>query len=133
VTVAKLDQDVLPELVKAAARGASNLQAEDIVILDVGDVFGVTDYFLIASASNVRQVRRIAEEIDHQVKAVGGAGSKRQEGVREGQWVLLDFGEFVVHVFHAEQRKFYDLERLWSDVPTFTWIDENEPVSSSID
>jgi len=115
--------DVL-DFVEAAARGASNLLADAIVILMVGDVIAVTEYFVIASASNVRQVRRIVDEVEAEVKASGGDGSLRVEGMQEGRWVLMDFGPFVVHIFHTETREFYDLERLWSDVPRREWIEE---------
>lgn len=115
--------DVL-DFVDAAARGASNLLADDIVILTVGDVIAVTEYFVIASASNVRQVRHIVDEVEAEVKASGGDGSLRVEGMQEGRWVLMDFGPFVVHIFHVETREFYDLERLWSDVPRRDWIEE---------
>lgn len=114
----------LDSLVEAAARGASNLLAENIVILDVGDVLSITDHFVIVSASNVRQVRRIVDEVEAEVKAAGGAGPVSVEGVQEGRWVLMDFGAFVVHVFHQETREFYDLERLWGDVPRREWVDQ---------
>lgn len=118
-----MSADSLPDLVDAAARGASEIKAEDIVILDVGDVLGITDHFIIASGTNPRQVRRIAEEIEAAVKAAGGEGPRRVEGVREAAWILLDFGPFVAHVFHDETRRFYDLERLWGDVPRTDWVD----------
>jgi ribosome-associated protein len=126
-----LDQASLPAIVDAAARGAAEIQAENIVVLDVGDVFGITDHFVIASGSNPRQVRRIAEEIEAHVRAAGGEGAKRVEGVREAVWILLDFGEFVAHVFHTDTRSFYDLERLWSDVPRLDWVDPEAPPSST--
>lgn len=119
-----LTVDDLPALVRAAIEGASEIKANDIVVLDVGDMLGVTDHFVIASAPNVRQVRRIAEEVEEQVKKAGGAGPVQIEGMREGMWVLLDFGAFVVHVFHADSRRFYDLERLWSEAPRLLWVDE---------
>lgn len=117
----------LRTLVEAAAQGASDGLATDIVILEVGDVMAITDYFVIASASNIRQVRRVAEEVELAVKAAGGEGSLRAEGLEDGQWVLLDFGAFVVHVFHVETREFYDIERLWSDVPRVDWVDPAAP------
>ena len=116
-------QEPLPADVEAAARGASNLLATDIVVLMVGDVMSITDHFVIASGSNVRQVRRIVDEVEKEVKAAGGDGPIRVEGVQEGRWVLMDFGPFVVHIFHEETRQFYDLERLWSDVPKVHWSD----------
>lgn len=119
-----MSEPQLPELVDAAARGAAEIKATDIVVLDVGGVLGITDHFVVASGSNARQVRRIAEEIEASVKAAGGEGPRRVEGLREAAWILLDFGPFVAHVFHEETRQFYDLERLWGDVPRREWIEE---------
>ncbi|MDG2111770.1 MAG: ribosome silencing factor [Actinomycetota bacterium] len=113
----------LPELVEAAARGASKLQAHDIVALEVGDVMAITDWFVVASGTNVRQVRRLAESVEDEVKAAGGDGPLRVEGLEDATWVLLDFGPFVVHVFHEDTRAFYDIERLWSDVPRVEYDD----------
>ena len=114
----------LASLVEAAARGASNLLADNIVILDVGDVLSITDHFVIVSASNIRQVRRIVDEVESEVKAAGGTGPESVEGGQDGRWVLMDFGSLVVHVFHQETRGFYDLEQLWSDVPRREWVDQ---------
>ena len=111
------DHENVPLLVKAAVDGAAEISAERIVVLDVGDVLAITDWFIIASAPNVRRVRRIAELMEAHVKAAGGAGPIRTEGLNEAHWVLLDFGEFVAHIFHGPTREYYDLERLWSDVP----------------
>ncbi len=119
----EIERDELPLLVQAAARGASELKADDIVVLDVGDLLGVTDHFIIASAPNVRQVTRIAAEMADHVQRAGGDGPTRAQGIREGMWVLLDFGAFIAHVFHAQSRTFYDLERLWSEAPRHRWID----------
>ena len=107
----------VPPLVQAAVDGAAEMSAERIVALDVGDVLAITDWFIIASAPNTRRVRRIAELMEAHVKAAGGNGPVRSEGLDEAQWVLLDFGEFVAHIFHEPSREYYDLERLWSDVP----------------
>ncbi len=120
---AETSPPTMPELVEAAARGASNLQAVDIVALEVGDVIAITDWFVIASGTNVRQVRRIAEEVEAEVKSAGGDGPLRIEGLEDATWMLLDFGPFVVHVFHEETRAYYDIERLWSDVPRIEYHD----------
>lgn len=93
------------------------MSAERIVVLDVGDVLAITDWFVIASAPNSRRVRRIAELIAEHVKTAGGDGPLRSEGLDDAQWVLLDFGLFVAHIFTEPTREYYDLERLWSDVP----------------
>ena len=113
----RASSDNLPPLLLAAAQGAADLQSTDVVALDVGDVLGITDWFLVASSSNTRQVRRVAEQVETAVKEAGGDGPLRIEGLEDATWILLDFGLFVVHVFHEETRSFYDIERLWSDVP----------------
>lgn len=115
--VAESEASVPPPLVRAAVDAAAEMSAERVVVLDVGDVLAITDWFIIASASNVRRVRRIAELMEEHVKAAGGEGPIRTEGLDDAKWVLLDFGEFVAHVFHEPTREYYDLERLWSDVP----------------
>ena len=123
--------DELPALVLAAAQGAADLQASGLVALDVGDVIGITDWFLIASSSNVRQVRRVAEEVEAAIKDAGGNGPIRVEGLEDAKWILLDFGVFVVHVFHDDTRSFYDIERLWSDVPKVRFDADGQPIISS--
>ena len=115
--VTESEASVPPPLVRAAVDAAAEMSAEHVVVLDVGDVLAITDWFIIASAPNVRRVRRIAELMEEHVKAAGGEGPIRTEGLDDAKWVLLDFGEFVAHVFHEPTREYYDLERLWSDVP----------------
>ena len=104
------------ELAIVAARAASNLKADEIIALDVSEQLVLTDVFLIASGTNERQVSAIVDAIE---EAMFKAGAKpiRREGKSEGRWVLLDFGEVVVHVQHAEDRVYYALERLWKDCP----------------
>ncbi|MBM35788.1 MAG: ribosome silencing factor [Acidimicrobiaceae bacterium] len=124
-----VNAEQVPPLVLAAVRGAADLQATDLVVLDVGDVLGITDWFLIASASNIRQVRRIAEQIEAAVKGAGGDGPLRIEGLEDARWILMDFGIFVVHVFHDDTRSFYDIERLWSDVPRIQFEADGQPTT----
>ena len=121
--------DNLPQLLLAAAQGAADLQATDLLALDVGDVLGISDWFLVASSSNTRQVRRVAEEVEVAVKGAGGDGPLRIEGMEDARWILLDFGMFVVHIFHDETRSFYDIERLWSDVPKISFDADGNPIS----
>jgi len=90
-------------------------------VLAVGDVLSITDFFVIVSATNPRLVRTIAEEVEEQIRAAGGPNPLRVEGLDDLHWVLLDYGEFVVHVFLQETREYYELERLWSDVPSVEW------------
>jgi ribosome-associated protein len=105
------------ELVNVAARAASDKLAEEIVAFDVSEQLVITDAFVLCSASNDRQVRAIVDEIEDKLREVG-ARPIRREGERDGRWVLLDYGDIVVHVQHAEERQFYALERLWRDCPT---------------
>ena len=104
------------EGVEAAARAAADKKANGVVVLDVQELLGITDYFLICSGSSVRQVRTISDEIVKRLKDIGIAPVRR-EGDREAGWVLIDYEDFVVHVFGDEEREFYDLERLWKDAP----------------
>jgi ribosome-associated protein len=104
------------ELLHLAARAADAKQAEDLVALDVSEPLALTDVFLLASGRNERNVIAIAGEIEDKL-IEAGVKPLRREGRSEGRWVLLDFGDVVVHVFHEEDRQFYSLERLWSDCP----------------
>jgi ribosome-associated protein len=104
------------ELVKVAAAAADSKQGEDLVALDVSGPLPLTDIFLLVSGRNERNVLAIAGEVeDKMIEA--GAKPLRREGRQEGRWVLLDFGDIVVHVFHEEDRMYYSLERLWKDCP----------------
>ncbi len=106
-----------PALALEAARAAADKKATDPVILDVGNVLAICDYFVIASAPNDRQVRAITDAIEERVKQVGGDGPRAIEGLDDARWVLMDFGDWIAHVFLEEAREFYNLERLWGDVP----------------
>ena len=97
--------------------GSDAQKGSNIVILQVGEVLGVTEYFVLVSASNRRLVRTLVDEIEVQCRDAVGRTPLRAEGVREQQWVLLDYGDVVVHVFMEEIREFYDIERLYKDVP----------------
>lgn len=111
----------LPESIaslRIAAAAADRLKATDIVAFDVSDLLGITDAMMVAGASNERQVLAVAEEIEKDLYLKdGGRKARSREGLTEGQWVLLDFGDFVIHVMHDEARAFYGLERLWRDRP----------------
>ena len=104
-----------------AAQAAASKKAHDPVILDVGDVLAITESFVIASGANTRQVRTIADEVETQISDAGGPKPLRVEGLDDLRWVLVDYGDFVVHVFLQETRDYYELERLWSDVPRLEW------------
>jgi len=104
------------ELVRIAALAASDKLATNIVAFDVSEQLAITDAFVLASASNERQVQAIVDEVEDKLRA-SGAKPIRREGERQGRWVLIDYGDVVVHVQHEEERQFYALERLWRDCP----------------
>ena len=104
-----------------AARAADAKKASATVILDVGPLRGITDRGVITRGTNDRQVRTIAEEIELQVKRADGRGPLRVEGLDDARWVLMDYGDVVVHVFNEEARQYYNLERLWSDARRVDW------------
>jgi ribosome-associated protein len=104
------------ELVHAAAAGAAEKKAHDIVAFDVSEQLVITDAFLLCSASNERQVAAVVDEVEKRLRDLD-AKPVRREGERDGRWVLLDYADVVVHVQHAEERQFYALERLWRDCP----------------
>ena len=104
-------------LVLEAADAASSKKAERIAILDVSELLVITDYFLVCNGSNDRQVRTIADEVERRLRESRNVKPFRREGEREGRWILLDYVDFVVHVFGPEERDYYDLERLWADAP----------------
>jgi len=99
------------------ARAAADLKATDVVAIDVSEPLVITDIFVIASADNERQVNAITEEVEDKMREAGHQPLRR-EGVRDGRWALLDYGDVVVHVQHDDERGFYGLERLWKDCPT---------------
>lgn len=111
-------------LVLEAAEAASAKKAERIVILDVSEQLVITDYFLICSGNTQRQVRTIADEVGKRLNESHGRKPFRREGEREARWVLLDYVDFVVHVFHTDDREYYDLERLWADARVVPFEDE---------
>jgi len=121
VTITKrIDRDAVLEWASTAAWVADDKQGTDTVVLEVGAVLAITDFFVITSATNTRQVRTIADEIEKKLKEIGVA-PLREEGRSDLTWVLLDYGDLVVHVFFDETRRFYDIERLYRDVPVIDW------------
>ena len=101
--------------VQLAIKCAADKKAFDLVALDLRDIASFTEFFIIASGSNQRQVQAIADEINEQLKKQLGTRPVRIEGYNSADWVLLDYGDFVVHIFNTESREFYDLARLWRD------------------
>jgi ribosome-associated protein len=119
--IGRASLDEVRSWVATAARAAETKGGTDTLVLDVGPLLSVTDAFMITSGSNTRQVRTMVEEIEERVKVVGGPGPLRVEGLDDATWVLMDYGDFIVHVFGAETRAFYDLDGLWADADHWEW------------
>lgn len=105
------------ELARAAAHAAADKQASDILAFDVGEQLAITDAFVLCSASSQPQMNAVKDAVEEALLALG-AKTLRREGEREARWILMDYGDIVVHIQHSEERAFYALERLWSDCPT---------------
>jgi len=114
-TAPRIDEDAQRTAV-AAARAAVEKKAEEVAVLDLRGVSGYTDFLVICSGQSDRQLEAIAQSVDKEL-ALQGHRLIGSEGLRGGRWVLLDFGEVVVHVFHRDERAHYDLEGLWADAP----------------
>lgn len=104
------------EMARIAAAAADEKLATDIAVLDVSEHLVITDCFVIASASNERQVNSVVENIEDRLREAGHKPVRR-EGTREGRWALLDYADIVIHVQHSDERNFYALDRLWKDCP----------------
>jgi ribosome-associated protein len=108
--------DEAMQMATVAARAAASKLADNVVVIDVSEQLVITDAFVIASASNERQVNAIVDEVEEKMRRAGYKPARR-EGAREGRWTLLDYIEIVVHIQHEDERDFYALDRLWRDCP----------------
>lgn len=106
------------EFAMVAARAIDDKKGSDIVIQDVSELLNVTDYFVIATGANNRRVDAIAEEVEEKLREMCDIKPISREGLDEGEWVLLDYGSIVVHIFQPATRDFYRLEQLWESAPT---------------
>jgi ribosome-associated protein len=109
------------ELAVFIARVIDEKQGENTIVLPVGPVVGITEYFIVTSASNVRLVRAITDSELNNVREAVGKGPLRSEGTREEQWVLIDYGDVVVHIFIDEMCRFCEIERLYKDIVPTPW------------
>ena len=109
------------ELAVFIARVIDEKQGENTIVIPVGPVVGISEYFIVTSASNVRLVRAITDSVLNNVREAVGKGPLRSEGTREQQWVLIDYGDVVVHIFIDEMRRFYEIERLYKDIIPTPW------------
>lgn len=116
------------QLARIAARSADQKGARDVVILEVGDVLVLPDEFVVTAGANDRQVKAIVDEVERGVADAGLGRPVRVEGLQDRQWVVLDYGDVIVHVFLQEMRDYYELERLWGDVTRVSWETERARV-----
>ena len=112
-----VDLETIHERARLAATAASGVKAEDVKILDMHELVAYTDYLVLCTGRNVRLTKRIAEEVAFKVKQATGILPYGSEGAGDGEWVLLDFLDFMVHVFTPEAREFYRLDVLWKSAP----------------
>jgi ribosome-associated protein len=110
-------ESLIPSGAFIAARAADDKLGQDTIILAMSELFGVVDAFVVTAGRNARQVRTLVEEIEERVKADEQLSPRSVEGLRDASWVLMDYGDFIVHVFLEETRSYYDLEHLWSGAP----------------
>lgn len=118
------------DLALVAAQAAADKGASDILILDVSDRLPLTDCFLLATGASDRQVNAIVDAVSEKL-AARGIKALRREGERDGRWVLLDFGDVVAHIQHAEERVFYALDKLWGDCPVIPFVDSALPAEDA--
>ena len=111
------------DMVKLVYAALEEKQGKDISIMDIGGVSVIADYFVIATADNIRQVDALCDEVEDKM-AQHGYELRRREGVTNSGWILLDYNDIIVHIFDKEQRLFYDLERIWSDGKKIVSVDE---------
>jgi len=107
-----------------AAESAAEKKAENVMAIEVAELLVVTDYFVIATGRTDQQVRAIADEVERGLLERGKIKPIGREGVSEGKWVLLDYGDLVIHVFQPQEREFYRLEKLWGDAPRLAFAPE---------
>jgi len=115
------ENEQIPRAATLAAQVADDKMGTSTVVLAMRELLGVTDAFVLTTGRNSRQVRTLVEEIERQVGEGSGRKPYSVEGLRDLQWVLMDYGDFVVHVFDETTRDYYDLEHLWGDAPRVEW------------
>lgn len=103
------------------AHAADEKKGEEIAVVDVGEILSIVEVFVLVSAPNTRLVRTIVDEVELALKLADDEGPRSVEGLDDATWVLMDYGDVIVHVFLSETRAYYDLDRLWADAPTVEW------------
>ena len=117
----------LPKAVATAVRAARDKKAQDVIVLDLRNAGGFTDYFVICTGNNARQITAIADSVRDTLKSELEERPALTEGVDRSEWILLDYFNFVVHVFSRECRSFYGLERLWGNAERHEFLEESHP------
>jgi ribosome-associated protein len=115
----------LPKSVAGAVQAALDKKAVDVVVLDLRKAGGFTDYFVICTGTNPRQIHAIADGVEETLRKTFGERPALAEGVHKSEWILLDYFNFIVHIFSRDCRAFYDLERLWGNAERFEFADES--------
>lgn len=115
ITETRTPFDELDERAKLALHAASEKKAVDLTVIDLREIASFTEFFIITSGTNQRQVQAISDEIEEQLKKQLNARPIRIEGYNTAEWILMDYGDFVIHIFEQKAREFYDLARLWRD------------------
>lgn len=108
------DIEISKNMAKMAVEALEDRKGEDVHVIDISEISTLADYFIIASGTNINQVQALADNVQ-EVLGRAGFDTKNVEGYESGKWILLDFGDIIVHVFDSENRIFYDLERIWRD------------------
>ncbi len=109
----------IPTRVRRAVAAMQDRKARDLLVLELAEISDFTDFFLLSTGSSERQVRAIADAVDERLRE-DGVRALHIEGYEHGQWVLMDYGDFLVHIFYEPTREYYQLERLWADAPNVT-------------
>ena len=115
--MAEISTEKIKEMAKEAINALEDKKAEDIRIIDISQVSVLADYFIIANGSNKNQIQALSDEVEEKLGRMGYP-MKQKEGYTNANWVLLDFGDIIIHIFDKENRLFYDLERIWRDGKT---------------
>ncbi len=118
------------EKIHCICHAISHKKGVQIRILHVTDLTSVADYFILSTVRNSKQAQAAADEVEEQMKAAGET-ILRHEGYREGEWILLDFGDIIVHIFTDEERRRYELDHLWSEAPITAYEDDDEETNDS--
>lgn len=104
----------IQEKIKIVVNALEDKKAENVTIIDIHEISVLADYFIIANGTNINQVQAMADNVSEELAKIG-QNNKQTEGYQSGNWILMDYNDFIVHVFDKESRSFYDLERIWAD------------------